>query len=540
MSFYIYRNHTVEPLFARIPDVTFSGYDDISEVPEDANTVLWFYSYPFDCASRLVVERIEYYGQQLRMMVDAIPETSALCLCTMGVQELTVREDSDFSIRGAVENYNAGLVELADTHAHIKVLDVASFLEQFPAESRTDWKYYYMSQMQVNPALAGEFREWFDARMRAIQSKRKKCLVLDLDNTVWGGVLGEDGKDGIKLSNNYPGSCYRDFQKLVREAIDQGVIVAVCSKNNEPEVWDCFETHPDMVLKKDDLSSYRINWTDKATNLREIAAELNIGTDSLVFIDDSPQERALISMTMPEVTVPDYPAKPYQLRQFMLSVFDEHFRIYQLTNEDRKKTSQYKDNARRVSAGKDFASLEDFIRTLDIHVLLSSADSYNIPRIAQMTQKTNQFNLTTKRYTESDIQKFVDSGAWVVCASVRDKFGDSGITMAAVIEMDGQRANVDSFLLSCRILGRKIELAIAQRVFNELFDRGCRHISARYIPTAKNMQTESFFENFGFEAAPGPDGGKEYQLEMQEKFQIADYYTMELNPGERRYQEHNV
>ncbi|MGI9517819.1 MAG: HAD-IIIC family phosphatase [Pirellulaceae bacterium] len=541
MSWYVYRNHTVEPLFAKLPDVVLGGYEDVSEpLPGNVDTAFWFYSYPFDCEASLVVERIEYYGQQLRMIVESIPDATTFCLFTMTGQYLSLSEDGNFSIHNAINNYNDQLIELASTRSNIKVLDLSRFLDRYPAEARTDWKYFYMSQMQISPLLAGDFRIWLDGRLRAIQSKRKKCLVLDLDNTLWGGVLGEDGKEGVKLSNNYPGSCFRDFQKLIKEAAGQGVILALCSKNNEPEVWDCFATHPDMVLKKDDLSSHRVNWSDKATNLREIADELNIGVDSLVFIDDSPQERALVEMAMPEVVVPAFPDKPYKLREFFLQVFDEHFSIYQLTDEDRKKTGQYQDNARRVTAGKGFSSLEDFIRTLDIRVEMSSADSFNIPRIAQMTQKTNQFNLTTQRYTESDIQKFVDAGAWVVCAAVKDKFGDSGITVAAIVEMDGQRANLDSFLLSCRILGRKIEFAIAKRIFNEMFDRGCRQISARYIPTAKNMQTESFLENFGFQVTGGDDGVKEYRLQMQEKFSIEDYYSMELDSSERRYQEHNV
>ena len=541
MSWYVFRNHTVEPLFAKLPDLQLSGYDDISEpVPEQTDTVFWFYSYPFDCESAIVVERIAYYGQQLRMIVESIPATTTFCLFTMASQRLSLLEDGNFSIRDAINQYNDLLIELASTHPNIKVLDLSRFLERVPSEARTDWKYYYMSQMQLSPLLAGDFKMWLEGRLRAIQSKRKKCLVLDLDNTLWGGVLGEDGKEGIKLSNSYPGSCFVDFQKLIKEAARQGVILAVCSKNNEPEVWDCFATHPDMVLKKEDLSSYRVNWNDKASNLREIAAELNIGIDSLVFIDDSPQERGLVEMALPDVVVPPFPDKPYKLREFFLQVFDENFSIYQLTDEDRKKTEQYRDNARRTTAGKDFSSIEDFIRTLDIEVQMSSADAFNIPRIAQMTQKTNQFNLTTRRYTENDIQKFVDSGAWVVCAAVKDKFGDSGITAAAIIEMNGEQANVDSFLLSCRILGRKIEFAIAKRIFNEIFDRGCRQISARYIPTAKNMQTESFLDNFGFEVVGGEDGVKEYRLHMQDKFSIADYYSMELDSGERRYQGHNV
>jgi FkbH-like protein len=179
-----------------------------------------------------------------------------------------------------------------------------------------DWKYYYISQSLITPKLNASFNEWFERKLAAIQGKRKKCLVLDLDNTLWGGILGEDGIEGIKISDTYPGLAFRDFQESILEAANNGVILAVCSKNNEEDVLDVWEKHPYLILRQKHISAYRINWQDKATNIQELADELNIGLDSMVFIDDNPAERTRVQQTIPEVVVPDFPEHPHQMSAF--------------------------------------------------------------------------------------------------------------------------------------------------------------------------------------------------------------------------------
>jgi len=315
----------------------------------------------------------------------------------------------------------------------------------------------------------------------------------------------------------------------LKQAKKNGVMLAICSKNNEEDVWHAFDNHPDILLKKDDFVSFRINWNDKATNIREIADELNIGLDSLVFIDDNPVERERVSQLAPEVTVPDFPDQPYKLTQSFEEIYRKYFLLYRLTSEDLAKTEQYKANSERVNNSKGFDSINDYLLSLGTNISIDQANAFNIPRIAQLTQKTNQFNLTTHRYTEPEISKLIDAGSLVFCATVSDKFGDSGITAVGIIGFENNKAIIDSYLLSCRILGREIELAIIKTALNHLFEKGHTRIESKYLPTPKNKQTENFWEKLGFKPEAKTDGSKEYELEMNTPYEMSDLFTIQLN-----------
>jgi len=308
------------------------------------------------------------------------------------------------------------------------------------------------------------------------------------------------------------------------------VLLAINSKNNEEDVWDAFNNHPDIVLKKDDFVSYRINWRDKASNIREIANELNIGIDSIVFIDDNPAEREIIKQLEPEVIVPDFPDQPYKFVDFFLDdVYKKYFLPYRLTSEDQVKTEQYKANSVRADSTTSFASINDYILSLETVISIDKANTFNLPRIAQLTQKTNQFNLTTKRYIESDILELDNSSNLIFCASVSDRFGDSGITAAGIIISHDNEALIDSYLLSCRILGREIEFALIKTILNYFFQRGVKIIKARYVPTMKNKQTEDFYDKLGFSCTTFQDGSKDYYMEMGEQFNMNNLFRITLN-----------
>jgi FkbH-like protein len=347
-----------------------------------------------------------------------------------------------------------------------------------------------------------------------------------LDNTLWGGILGEDGPDGIKIGGDYPGKAFLYFQKGLLELNKNGVILAVCSKNNEQDVMDLWENNPFLVLRKEHFAAYRINWQDKATNLKELAEELNLGLDSFVFVDDNPSERELIKQLLPMVTVPDFPAQPYELPLFFKKLVEDYFKVYAITEEDKKKTDQYKANAQRLSFQKSFSDFGDFIRSLDIHLTIASANDYNIPRIAQMTQKTNQFNLTTKRYTDADIKVMIEKGGRVYCLSVADRFGDNGITGCMIVN----GCEIDSFLLSCRILGKGIETAFIKKVFQMLHNQGVTELKAKYLPTAKNAQVREFYEKVGMQCvAENEQGEKDYKANLSAMdLTIEDYYKIDI------------
>ncbi|MEI3465692.1 MAG: HAD-IIIC family phosphatase [Bacteroides fragilis] len=225
--------------------------------------------------------------------------------------------DDDYQLQAAVAEYNNALYVAEAGHKNVKVIDITEFTRKFNTSELFDWKFYFISQMGMNPKLSKDFKAWWDKKQNSISLKRKKCLVLDLDNTLWGGVLGEEGIDGIKIGGDYPGKAFLYWQEALLDLSKSGVILTVCSKNNEQDVLDAWDKNPFNVLKKEHFVAYRINWTDKATNIKELASELNIGLDSFVFVDDNPTERELIKQMLPMVEVPEFPTQPYGLMSFL-------------------------------------------------------------------------------------------------------------------------------------------------------------------------------------------------------------------------------
>ena len=411
----------------------------------------------------------------------------------------------------------------------MKIIDISGFLNRFSQEQLVDWKFYYLSQIPLNPKLAAEFSIWFKRQQDIIELKRKKCLVLDLDNTLWSGILGEDGLENIKMNETYPGNCFRFFQEYLLQLCKNGVILAVCSKNNELDVLEVWERHPDMLLRKEHIVSYRINWNNKADNIREIAEELNIGLDSLVFVDDNPAERELVKQMLPQVTVPDFPKQPYLFPEFIKYLTDNYFSIYQLTSEDVIKTQQYKENAERRQFQNHFTDFDSYLRSLEIELTIEPASDLNIIRLAQMTQKTNQFNLTTQRYTETDIRNFANNGARIYGLRVKDRFGDSGLTGLIIIKNEELKnlVEIDTLLLSCRILGKNIETVFVQYVLMKLKEAGIKNVKANYIKTLKNSQVAEFYEKLEFEVDKFSDTEKQYNLDLDKvNYSISKIYKI--------------
>jgi FkbH-like protein len=429
-------------------------------------------------------------------------------------------------LQQAIGEYNAHLIEAEKNHSNLKVLDFSEFTRNYPVVDLLDWKFYFISQMGMNPKLTKDFRAWWDRKLESIALKRKKCIVLDLDNTLWGGVLGEDGISGIKIGGDYPGKAFLFFQKSLLELSKAGVILTVCSKNNEADVLEAWEKNPFMVLRKEHFAAYRINWNDKATNIRELAEELNIGLDSFVFVDDNPTERELIRQMLPMVSVPEFPTQPYELPSFFKGIVDSYFKVYSITEEDKQKTEQYKANAARTREQNAYGDFASFLESLDIQMTIEAANEFNIPRIAQMTQKTNQFNLTTRRYTDSDIKGFLVNGWKIWCLSVADRFGDNGITGTIFVSDD----TIDTLLLSCRILGKGIETAFLKCVLGILKKQGIKKVRADYLPTPKNAQVSDFYDRCGFTCVDlAANGEKSYDIDLDNAdLQIEKYYHITL------------
>ncbi len=343
--------------------------------------------------------------------------------------------------------------------------------------------------------------------IKALKGRMKKCLVLDCDNTLWGGVVGEDGLNGIKLGHNYPGSAFLDFQREVVSLFHRGVIIALCSKNNEEDVWEVFEKHPDMLLKREHIAAARINWNDKSSNLKELSTELNIGIDSFVFADDSDFEVGLIRDRLPELGfIHLNKEKPLEYKQQLLQC--GFFDAISFTEEDRNRGKAYFSEASRRQMRNNAEDLEGYYSSLQMKLEIGRADEFTIPRIAQLCQKTNQFNLTTRRYTEADIHQFSMSPKCdVFWIRVSDKFGDLGIVGACILRYGERQVLVDTLLLSCRTLGRGIEKKFLEEALNAAHLKGAKLAVGEYVKTQKNSQTAGFYLDQGFHETLGENDG---------------------------------
>ncbi len=526
MKYFIFRNNTVESLFGN-SDIGYSGYDDVSYVASDADSYIWFYQVPIKFDTVSLMGEVNEYIDKFQIIFSQIPTHKQILVFSLESLFDLHFCSSELELVNTIDGFNRKIRELAAQHQNIKIIDFSEFLRQYSNDQLIDWKYYFISQMVLNPKLARDFRKWFAARVSEMTLKRKKCLVLDLDNTLWHGVIGEDGINGIGIGGDYPGKAFLYFQEALIELSRKGIILTVCSKNNESDVLEVWDKNPFIKLNQKYISAYRINWRNKAENIKELAEELNIGLDSFVFVDDNPTERELVKQMLPMVEVPDFPEHPYQLIPFFSLLVDRYFRIYEITEEDKRKTEQYKANKFRKQEQQRFSDLSMYLESLQIEMEVVEGNDFNLVRIAQMTQKTNQFNLTTRRYTDQDIRAMIDKGWLVYCINVKDKFGDNGITGAIFLEPTSCGIVIDSFLLSCRVLGKGIEFAFIQAIVNRLYESGVNRVIAYYFPTLKNAQVADFYNKLGFELVDeNKDGIKRYELNVTDPFKIAAYYNI--------------
>lgn len=369
-----------------------------------------------------------------------------------------------------------------------------------------DDRLWYLASMPFSetflPVIAAEYVR----TLRPLTGLTRKCIVLDLDNTLWGGVVGEDGLHGIKIGGTAaPGNAFADFQRALGGLRQRGILLAICSKNNPDDVWPVFDSHPDIPLKRKDFAAARINWADKATNLREIARELNLGLDSLVFLDDNPAERGLVRQELPGVLVPELPRDPAAYTRFLLGL--DVFETLALTEEDARRSQLYSEQQARKEFESSVtkstgADLDAYLAGLEMTVTLAPATSFTLTRIAQLLNKTNQFNLTTRRYTQAQVEAMALPGAgWgVYSVSVADRFGDSGLTGAALVKEEADAWEIDLFLLSCRVLGRGVEDALLTYLIAEARAAGVPCLRGEFVPTSKNAPASGFYQRSGFHA----------------------------------------
>ncbi|ABM29609.1 HAD-IIIC family phosphatase [Nitratidesulfovibrio vulgaris] len=350
--------------------------------------------------------------------------------------------------------------------------------------------------MTGEKALAEEcFRCW-----KALHGKRKKCLVLDLDNTLWGGVIGEDGIGGIILGPTKEGAIYQDFQRFILELKQLGVLLAVVSKNNPEDALEAIRKHPNMVLREEDFVAIKANWDPKPVNIANLAKELNIGLDSFVFIDDNPVERASVKIALPDVEVPEFPQNTVFLESFILDIARVLFPTLRLTSEDLKKSEQYRAENIRLEEKRKFENLAEYLTSLDMKLHIRAVTEYDVDRASQLTQKTNQFNLTTRRYTEANIRHMMQSSDWQLwIGELEDRFGKYGKVILCIVQKQNDVAYVDTFLMSCRVMGRNVETAFLSEIEQLLLASGTHKIVSYYVISQKNSLVSDFWTRHDYQ-----------------------------------------
>jgi FkbH-like protein len=416
---------------------------------------------------------------------------------------------------GTILAINRAIAEIASRHAGVYLIDYDGIVA---CHGRARWYSDAFDKALALPVATDAMAKLaqYQARMLvAAAGQSSKVLVVDLDNTLWGGIIGEDGPNGIRLGDDLVGTPFRQLQQSLLDLYHRGILLAICSKNNEADVLPVLADHPGMLLRPHHFAAMRINWDDKATNLRSIAAELNVGSDSLVFLDDNPIERLQVRLMAPEVKVLEVPSDATAFAPIVLG-FAGFDRLH-LSEEDRQRTRIYAEQRDRNSLRESATSIEDYLRDLRVVVHPGSLNQGDLGRVAQLTQKTNQFNLTTRRYTEAQIKALAATpGCRMETYRVSDRFGDNGLVGVAITRDDSTMCEIDSLLLSCRVIGRGIETAILSRLAAQARVAGCSHLRGVFRPTAKNDLAAAVYANHGFaEVDTNSEGDVFYDLDLR-------------------------
>jgi FkbH-like protein len=411
------------------------------------------------------------------------------------------------SFYSAVLGTNARIVQMARERRNVFLNDlegVASWIGRRHWFDDRLWDMAkYFCALEALPAAA---KNLVDV-VACMRGRVVKCVVLDLDNTLWGGVIGDDGVEGIRLSAHGDGEAFYRLQHFVRGLMHRGIVLAVCSKNEMSNALLPFEKHSEMALKREDIAVFIANWNDKAENIRKIRDTLNIGFDSMVFLDDNPFERNLVRQLLPDVIVPELPEDPadYVREIARLNLFE----TTSFSEEDSKRASLYRQEAERKASQESFGSVEEFLKSLEMRITVARFDPFHLPRIAQLMQRSNQFNLTTRRLGESECEALMkDEGAIPVYAKLSDRLGDHGLISIVVLEICPDEIRIRDWLMSCRVLARGVEQFLMNMVFEKAREHGAARVAGQFMPTAKNAMVKGFFAQFGFEKASEDEQGR--------------------------------
>jgi len=478
------------------PDITFLILD-IRNLLGD----YFYFPYSISSAERksLVKEKINELENLILQFKNN--SSSKLVITNFNVPSYSpngiIETKSEFGFHEMIHELNKSLKNIAKNQNSIYVYDFNQFVSNHGEKNIFDYKQFHIGDIQIAFNYIPYFAHELMGYVKPMFGINRKCIVLDLDNTLWGGIVGEDGFDGIELGQTSNGKAFVEFQKQLLSLWQQGIILAINSKNNFDDAMKVIRDHPDMILREKHFASIQINWDDKAQNLKQIAAEINIGLNSIVYFDDDKINQERIKQEFPEVLTMEIPNDPSQYSSMLTDLND--FNVLQKTEEDTKRGEMYAQQRQRKQFENTVSNLDQFLKQLDIKVKIKKSSEFLTPRISQLTLKTNQFNLTTRRYQEEEIRKFSKDENFVVgCVQVLDKFGDNGITGVYIVKKNETSWILDTFLLSCRIIGRGVEDVMLSHILKDAKNNGVKEFKAEFISTTKNKPAENFLSEFGF------------------------------------------
>ena len=512
---------TKSQLYQFNPDITFVILDTRS-ILED----LWYYPYSVDESQRkdFISQKFEEIKNLIEIFVKnsksklVISNFSIPSKTSYGISETK----SKFGLQTMINKLNESLQNFISTVDSVFLFDMNGFVTRYGENNIFNPKQFLFGDIKIAldfiPYLSNELIGYVIATL----GLSKRCIVLDLDNTLWGGIIGEDGFDGIKLGSGPPGNAFVEFQKCLLGLFHRGILLTINSKNNFDDAIEVIEKHPDMILKKEHFASMKINWNDKVSNMKEISKEMNFDLDNFVFIDDDPINREFMKTSLPQVLTVDLPKDPSKYTQILEEMID--FNVLKITDEDKKRGLMYSQQKERRNFEKSSSNLQDFLKDMELKITIKKANKFTIPRISQLILKTNQFNLTTKRYQLEEIQKFSEDDNMIVeCVQVEDKFGDNGIAGVFIVQKNNTNEWVlDTFLLSCRVMGREIEKSILSYIIKIAKINNVGKLKAEFIPSKKNKPIENFLPDCGFKKK-----GNFWEISLNESFEKPDYIKIE-------------
>lgn len=515
--------------------IAFGNYDNIvqdSFQTEGLNLIIVHYellnvigktdSYVEDLSDEQIEEIAGSLEGELGMILNNLSNVPCVLFDSFTAKTLNISSLRSNRFAQLAERLNRFVAENKTKNTYL--IDLDAIISKIGEGNSFDKKLYLLSKTLYTIDFWKEYTYAVSPVLLKVTGKAKKAIIFDCDNTLWKGILGEDGFDGIDMSaHSKIGSIYHEVQNMAVWLSKHGVLIGLCSKNNPGDVAEVIEKHPDMALKNENIVVSEVNWNDKASNLRVIAEELNIGIDSLVFVDDSDFEINLIREQLPQVVCMQVPGAIFDYPKQLAEIINTYF-YFSDSKADLDKTNQYKQQAQRNQSKRQFGDIESYLKSLEIEVTFHVDDTNEIERVAQLTQKTNQLNLCTNRYTDSQIEGIKDSAKQsYISLSVKDKFGDSGLTGVAIVSYSEENGKIDDFLMSCRVMGRNIEFAFMDFIMEFLKSKGCEEVTAQYIPTMKNKPVSDFYDKVGLPVEEDIDGTKKYQMS------ISDYKQKNIN-----------